>query len=337
MFVRNAWYVAATSEELSAGLLARTLLNEPIILFRDAAGKVAALEDRCCHRNAPLSIGRLRDGHVECGYHGLLFDGTGACVEVPSQTDVPPGARIRAYPTVERHKWIWIWMGDLAAAVPSEIPAMIWHDHPEWLPIFGSFHVSCHYQSLIDIQLDQTHSPFVHPDSLATKAKLRVPPSVRRDGGTLHCERVYANAEAPELWAAAGNITGPANGWTRWQYLPPAAIMFDVGWEAVTPAPGAVPLRVRNSHAITPETEHTSHHFWANARNFRLDDPEITRKLGSIRKTFSEDIAVVEATERNNRRVASAPIVHLKADTPTIQARRLVAAMAEGEARRGEA
>ncbi|MFM1816732.1 MAG: hypothetical protein RLZ98_3427, partial [Pseudomonadota bacterium] len=64
MFARNAWYVGATAEELDVGMVARTMLNEPVVLFRDAGGKAAALEDRCCHRNAPLSIGRLVDGEV---------------------------------------------------------------------------------------------------------------------------------------------------------------------------------------------------------------------------------------------------------------------------------
>lgn len=332
MFVRNAWYVAATAEELDKGIVARTVLDEPVVLFRARDGSVAALEDRCCHRNAPLSIGQLKDGEIECGYHGLRFDGSGRCVEAPSQDEVPPAACVRAYPAVERHAWIWIWMGEREQADEITIPPMIWHDSPDWLPIFGTFKVACDYQSLIDIQLDQTHSPFVHPDSLGSTAKLKVPPVLRREDGTLHCERVYKNAEAPALWAAAGNIEGPADGWTRWHYLPPAAIMFDVGWEAVHKKRNAEPMRVRNSHAVTPETSDSSHHFWCSARNFSLDDPEITRKLSSIRKTFSEDIGMVEATHRNNAHFRNAPIVHLKADAPTIQARRLVAALLAGEA-----
>ena len=333
MFVRNAWYVAATAEELDQGLVGRTLLNEPVVLFRGADGQIGALEDRCCHRNAPLSIGRLIDGRVECGYHGFVFDCTGACVEVPSQDNVPEDARVRAYPAVERHKWIWIWMGETALADESKIPDMYWHDDPGWVPIFGQFHVAASYQGLIDIQLDQTHSPFVHPDSLGTKAKLKVAPKVNLDGDTLRCERIYENAQAPDLWANAGNIHGPANGWTKWQYFPPASIIFDVGWQEANGAGNA--MQVHNSHAITPETGTTSHHFWSNARNFRIDDPEITEKLGSIRKTFSEDIGVVEATQRNNERFAGAAIVHVQSDAPTIQARRLVDGLLKAETEDG--
>ena len=106
MFLYNAWYVAARSQELDGGLLGRTILNQPVVLFRGADGAVAALEDRCCHRNAPLSVGRLKSGLVECGYHGLTFDRSGACVAVPGQSTIPPGARVRSYPIIERHRII---------------------------------------------------------------------------------------------------------------------------------------------------------------------------------------------------------------------------------------
>ena len=331
MFVHNSWYVAATSEELGRNLLPRTFLNQPVVLFRDANGSPAALEDRCCHRNAPLSIGTLRDGCVECGYHGLLFDRSGQCIEIPSQDHIPVGASVRSYPTVERHRWIWIWMGDPTLADPHLIPFMFWHEDADWLAIFGFFHVSCNYQGLIDIQLDQTHSPFVHPGSLATKAKLKVSPSVKMEDKSLHCERIYLNADAPALWAAAGDIEGLANGWTRWEYFPPGSIMFDVGWEAVIPKEDVVPLRVRVSHGITPETNKTTHHFWVSSRNFALQDVNVTRKLSEIRETFAEDINIVQLTDRNNEHFSSASIVNLSADVPTIQARRLVKRLLEEE------
>ena len=79
-FVYNAWYIAAWPEELDAGLTARTILNEPIVLFRDSHGRAVALEDRCCHRGAPLSHGQIVDGAIQCGYHGMIFDGCGACI-----------------------------------------------------------------------------------------------------------------------------------------------------------------------------------------------------------------------------------------------------------------
>ena len=106
MFLRNCWYVAAWSDELGEEPLARTLLNEAVVLFRGRDGAPAALEDRCCHRALPLSLGTVEEGGLRCAYHGLLFDRRGACVEVPGQTRVPPGGAVRSYPLVERAGWV---------------------------------------------------------------------------------------------------------------------------------------------------------------------------------------------------------------------------------------
>jgi len=341
MFLYNAWYVAAWDDQIKDGLLARTLLNQPVVLFRGADGAVGALEDRCCHRNAPLSIGRLKGGEVECGYHGLRFDRSGVCVSVPSQDLVPPGARVRSYPVVERDRWVWIWMGDPARADENLIPDYYWHDDPGWVPIRDYFHVNCHYQALIDIQLDQTHSPFVHPDTLGNAAKLRVPPKVTREARAIRCERLMPNDDPTPLWAKAANIEGKGDCWNRWVYTPPGTIWFDVG--AAKSGTGAFEGRrehgvtVHNTHAITPETETTSHHFWSSARDFALDDEAMTEKLRVIRKVFLEDVVMVEAQQRTIAAFPGAPTIDVNADAPTIQARNLLARLIEEERREAAA
>jgi phenylpropionate dioxygenase-like ring-hydroxylating dioxygenase large terminal subunit len=102
MFVRNAWYIAAWSDEVAERPLGRRILDEPIVLFRDSAGTVAALQDRCCHRGAPLSFGEVVPRGIQCGYHGLVFDTAGKCVMVPGDHKVPPGAQVKTYPVEER-------------------------------------------------------------------------------------------------------------------------------------------------------------------------------------------------------------------------------------------
>ena len=84
-YLRNAWYVAAWSDDLLDGqLLPRTIMKEPIVLYRKSDGKVVALEDRCPHRFAPLHMGKIVNGDcVQCPYHGLEFDASGACVLNP--------------------------------------------------------------------------------------------------------------------------------------------------------------------------------------------------------------------------------------------------------------
>ncbi|MEA3094357.1 MAG: hypothetical protein QOJ04_5699, partial [Caballeronia sp.] len=86
MFLRNAWYVAAWSSEIGDGLYPVMLLGEPVVLYRKPDGAVTALEDACPHRKLPLSMGRLQDGQIECGYHGLTFDCSGTCVRAPGMT-----------------------------------------------------------------------------------------------------------------------------------------------------------------------------------------------------------------------------------------------------------
>ena len=85
-------------------------------MYRDSGGRVAALSDLCPHRFVPLSLGKLVDDVVQCGYHGLCFDQTGRCVKVPGQTRIPAAARVCVYPIVERYDFIWIWLGDPALA-----------------------------------------------------------------------------------------------------------------------------------------------------------------------------------------------------------------------------
>ena len=91
-------------------------MNEPIVLYRKADGAVAAIEDRCAHRFAPLSMGKIVGGdRIQCPYHGLEYDGTGACVRNPHGTkNIPSRARVKSYPVIEKHKAIWVWMGDAA-------------------------------------------------------------------------------------------------------------------------------------------------------------------------------------------------------------------------------
>ncbi len=116
MFLRNFWYVCAQPEEVTRTPLARTICDEPIVLWRTENGTAVAFEDRCCHRRMPLHKATIVGDRLRCHYHGLEFEPSGECVHVPGQTTVPPGAAVKTYPVVERYKWLWIWMCDPAVA-----------------------------------------------------------------------------------------------------------------------------------------------------------------------------------------------------------------------------
>ena len=118
-FPMNAWYAAGWDAEIKQALLPRTICGKHVVMYRKGDGEVVALEDACWHRLVPLSKGRLDGDTVVCGYHGLKYNAQGRCTFMPSQETINPSACVRAYPVVERHRFIWLWMGDPALADPA--------------------------------------------------------------------------------------------------------------------------------------------------------------------------------------------------------------------------
>jgi phenylpropionate dioxygenase-like ring-hydroxylating dioxygenase large terminal subunit len=141
MFLRNCWYIAAESREVGRAPLGRILLKEPVVLYRREDGTPVALEDRCCHRRAPLHKGKLIGDRIQCGYHGFTFDTSGACVAIPGQDKVPPTVGVRSYPVAERHRYLWIWMGEKEKADPALIPDFHYNDDPNWAAVGACLHV----------------------------------------------------------------------------------------------------------------------------------------------------------------------------------------------------
>jgi len=328
MFLRNYWYVAASSDEIGRKPLGRILLGEPVVLYRTEDGTPVALEDRCAHRHLPLSMGKLVGDKLQCYYHGLQFNTEGKCVRIPGQEMIPPSVCVRTYPVVERYRWVWIWMGERAQADPALIPDLFWHDSPKWKAIGDRFHVNGHYQLMIDITLDQTHSRYVHPNSLGSADKVRFKPKLSREGRGLRCERLIPDSDPPPMWARVAGITGNADQWNIWRYLPPNIICFDVGigpvGSGVLQGDRSKGVTGHNTHGLTPETESTTHHFWVAARNFALEDEALTRQLSNIRNVFLEDVAMVEHVQRTMQAFPGAPTIDVGSDAPTIQARGLV-------------
>ena len=141
MWIKNCWYVIAWEHEVppaeSADIFLRKVLNEPIVVYRTQAGKLVALEDRCCHRHAPLSAGRREGDSIRCGYHGLKFNEQGLCTEIPGVDKVPPKACVRAYPVVSKNNWVFVWMGDTDKANETLLPDNFSCNDPAWKNIPG--------------------------------------------------------------------------------------------------------------------------------------------------------------------------------------------------------
>jgi vanillate O-demethylase monooxygenase subunit len=336
-YLRNRWYVAARAEELETGPVGRTIMDEPVVLFRGASGRVAALEDSCAHRYMPLSHGKVEHGRIQCPYHGLVYDSDGACVLVPGQSRVPPGARVRSYPVAEKWRYVWIWMGDPATADAATIPDYHWNDDPAWIAVGGYFHVRGSYRLLIDNLLDLSHVAYVHASTLGTDRVADFPVRVRREDDKVHVDRWITGEPAPPMFKAVGNFDGPVDRWQLIQYQEPSHFMIDVGCaDAGTGAQQGDRSRgvtMFSNHTLTPETETSTHYFWHHARNFRLDEPALTERLeAATSKAFGEDVAIIEAQQdRMARAPAGKPIVDINADAGVLQARRLLDRLIEQE------
>src|SRR4051794_15775758 len=125
MSLRDFWYIAAECRLLKRRPLASVILGESVVVFRDDEGQVGALEDRCAHRNAPLSAGRVTNNCIECPYHGWRYDALGSCTHIPSLGEGVklPRHTVRSYPAQEQDGYVWVYMGEgKPTTTPFEFP-----------------------------------------------------------------------------------------------------------------------------------------------------------------------------------------------------------------------
>ncbi len=346
MFIKNCWYVAAWDIEVPAeGMLARTLLGEPVLLYRDSQGRPVALEDRCCHRSAPLSLGKKEGDCVRCMYHGMKFDPSGACVEIPGQDTIPAKACVKSYPVVERDRLVWIWMGDAARANAEDIVAFPWHASPQWRMKPGYLHYQADFKLIVDNLLDFSHLAFVHPTTLGTQSAAELKPVIERDtrgNGTLTISRWYLNDEMPNLHKRVAKFEGKVDRWQVYQWSPPALLRMDAGSApAGTGAPEgqrvAEALQFRHTSIQTPETATTSHYWFCQARNFELDNEKMTQQIfDDVLVAFEEDRRMIEGQQKVLNLVPERPMIPIAADAGLNQARWLLDRMARAEAASGE-
>jgi phenylpropionate dioxygenase-like ring-hydroxylating dioxygenase large terminal subunit len=213
-FPLNAWYIAAWSYEVGKREpLARTVCNNRMVLWRKADGALAVLEDACWHRQLPLSMGWLEGETLVCRYHGLGFDGKGRCNRMPSQETLNPAAKVRSYPALDRHRYVWVWPGDPALADPALVPDMHWNDDPEWAGDGKTLHAKCDYRLFVDNLLDLTHESFVHITSIGSKHVAETPMTTTHSGRTVTLTRWMLDIDAPPFWRAQLGKPGNVDRW----------------------------------------------------------------------------------------------------------------------------
>lgn len=337
MFVRNCWYVAAWDHEVLADtLLERSILNQSILIYRLADGAPVALDNQCPHRHAPLSMGRREGDSVRCMYHGLKFDATGRCTEIPGQERIPPKLCVKTYPVVQRGRWLWIWMGDPALADATLIPDAYSLNHPEWRMKPGYLHYDADYLLISDNLLDFSHLSYVHEKTLGGSPNIAQsrPVVERLDRGVRVTRDVHNTVPAP-YHARLGDFKDKVNRRFSYDYLVPGILLMAA---TVKPADTADDdmtgaLQFHSCQALTPETDTTTHYFFMQAHKFRLDDATITESIyQSLCAAFEEDRRIIEAQQRMVQRTPDTPMQPIAADAALTQYRWLLQRMAEAEA-----
>jgi vanillate O-demethylase monooxygenase subunit len=335
MWLRNCWQVIAFGNEIGRAPLARTVCGEEVVLFRTTAGEAIALADRCPHRLAPLSLGRLVGDELQCGYHGLCFDREGQCVRVPGQDQVPVRARVRKYPLIERYTFAWIWLGEPALADPARVPDFHWMDDPAWKTVPGYHHFAANYQLVNDNLLDLSHESFVHEETIGNESVAESPASLTLEGNTVRVHRDMLNIEAPPFYQRTTGFAGRINRWHTNSFTPPGFHVIENGSMPASTRDKAQALERKVLNLITPETMTSSHYFWGIARQFRMDDRALDEVIREgIVRTFDQDKTVLEAQQRvlgPDPDSITFP-VSIRVDAGPIQGRKLLAGMIGREA-----
>ncbi len=321
-FLRDMWYAATLSTDIERAPFARKICDEDIVFFRTGDGSVAALEDRCAHRHAPLSMGTVVGDTIQCGYHGVVFGVDGSCVRVPGQDIAPPQARVRTYPTTERDGWVWIWIGEPANADPATVPALPYFGVPGWAGFQKYFHVNAACQLFVDNLLDLSHVSFTHANSIgnAAAADADADIHVTTEADCVRGKRVLYDVEPGPFIITWGGFTGLIERHSTYVWRPPSVMEI---CSRFSDDKNAIAIMVINP--ITPETETTAHFWMGWARDFRLeDDAETERAIVLNTQVILEDVRIIEAQQQRISKKPDLAPVPIRADKAVMAVRRFV-------------
>jgi len=338
-YVRNSWYAAATSEEVRAALLARTLLEEALVLFRTEDGTARAMLDRCTHRFAPLSQGKLCADRVICPYHGMEYDSSGACTRIPGQDRIPPQAHVKTFPVLERYGLVFVWMGDADRADPALLIDIPQYEAPDWGLSRGHTVFGCHWRLITDNLIDPAHTTFVHQRTIGNDAGADVPLLAEVvDKRTVSCGRWIDDSEPVPI---VKRFVHPAGNVDRWQFYyvaAPSTCWVDFGClPAGTPhtaeEQARAPYRVISYAFLTPIDQASTHYFSFQLRNVAVNDAAVTQEFERLYYvTFEEDRVLLERIQQVQQAHPELAPMYIASDTGVARLRRLVDAQLQADA-----
>lgn len=335
-YLKNCWYAAMWSEALRVGAIeSRTLLEEPLVFFRDSAGHPVAMDDMCPHRLAPLRLGKLLpDGRIQCGYHGLEFESGGQCVKNPHGSGrIPKACRVKTYPLREKHTLLWIWMGD---ATPDEslIPDFRYLDADSGYDVGrrDTITMDANYRYIVDNLMDLSHASFLHDGVLGNAETIWAEIQVTQQEQSVTVQRDMYNVAPPLVRDLLFKRDGaPVNMWQKITWSPPGAVLNDVG----TYAPGAERTAFSGQlgcHILTPQTADTTLYHTAAARQGPIaavaeeGDEAFKTRIAELRRfAFEEqDDPMLKAQQDNIRKHPNAKPMLLEVDVGPVRCQRIL-------------
>jgi phenylpropionate dioxygenase-like ring-hydroxylating dioxygenase large terminal subunit len=342
MFVKNCWYVIAWDHEIppeqaNGKIFTRTVLNEPIVVYRSGS-KLVALADRCCHRGAPLSKGRVEGDNLRCGYHGLLFNPAGQCIEVPGMDAAPSKACVKHYPVVEKNKWVFVWMGEPDKADVKMLPDNYSSGNPEWRNLPGYLHYDTNYLLICDNLLDFSHLSYVHEKTLGgstaiAQSRPDVSDVTAPGQRGLRVQRAVSNVPSPPFYQRIHDFKGMIDRWWDYDFLLPGTLLMKSGGH---PAQGnsidSGKVELHSCQTLTPETENSTHYFFQQGHPTGQGDTELAGAMfQTLIRAFEEDKDMIGA---QSAALANAPdfkMFPLHLDGALVRFRRLIEAEAARE------
>lgn len=356
MFVKNAWYNAGWDYHFTqsqqnglkqgkGALVARKIAGERVVLYRKPNGQITALEDRCVHRQAALSLGQKEGDNIRCMYHGLRFGPDGKCNEIPGQDHIPTKACVRAFPVVERDNWVWVWMGDPAKADEALIPFAIGPSHPDWNVKTSQMQVAASYRLEIANLADLTHLAWVHQGTLGggdqqTRAKYTtIKPTFTATSHSLRTE--YFVRDVP-ISTFLAHLFPPETRFDLWfditHTVPCTWVLhfrvFVADGKADGEPTGPLIADTWTSQAVTPNDADTVDYYysWGAARHCEF--PGLSELLrDNLDDAFTEDRHVLEAQHVRVREKPDFPTISIIHDNGPARMLRILDALLAAEAR----
>jgi vanillate O-demethylase monooxygenase subunit len=333
-FLRNAWYAATWTEEVTEKPVGHMILGEPVVFFRTEQGEAVALSDTCPHRFAPLHLGKVTGSVIACPYHGLQFNASGKCVLNP-HGPIPAAANIRAYPLAERYGLFWIWMGDKPADI-ERLPRLPEFEIENLTWVHGTLTVGANYLLVIDNLMDLSHTEFLHPFLGSPGSSTRVRYESHMEGDVL-CSNYQLDDEPTlpvtrTLWPSAPERMrfSAKMHWHAPSNLVLSMNVTEVGGDLDNPA-----VRMPSANILTPETENSTRYFWASGRSTATDNEEVSAMIrqgveAAFRYEDEPMVAAVQARMAILDMSKMKPVL-FKTDAGAVQAQRLLTRLIEAE------